>query len=119
VLRRRSTPLQPEPRRYHVGAIAIDAALHQVTRHGELVHLTPKEFDLIAFLARHAGRVLTHRQILSEVWGPAHGADTQYLRVFIGQLRQKLEGDPTEPKLILTEPGIGYRVSEPDERPGS
>jgi two-component system KDP operon response regulator KdpE len=74
------------------------------------VRLTRKEFELIALLARHAGRVLTHRQILTEVWGPAHGGDTQYLRVFIGQLRLKLEDDPAEPKLILTEPGVGYRV---------
>jgi two-component system KDP operon response regulator KdpE len=64
----------------------------------------------LALLARHANRVLTHRQILGEIWGPAHGNDTQYLRVFIGQLRQKLEADPSEPRMILTEPGIGYRA---------
>ena len=75
------------------------------------MHLTPKEFELLALLVRHAGRVLTHRQLLTEVWGPAHGTDTQYLRVFIGQLRQKLEQDPSDPRLIITEPGIGYRVA--------
>ena len=94
---------------YSVGPIEIDTASHQVKRGGVVVHLTPKEFELLALLMRHAGRVLTHRQLLTEVWGPAHGADTQYLRVFIGQLRQKLEADPAEPKLIITEPGIGYR----------
>ena len=99
---------------YKIGPVEIDTAGHRVTRVGEQVHLTPKEFDLVAVLARHAGRVLTHRQILTEVLGPAHSADTQYLRVFIGQLRQKLEADPSEPKLILTEPGIGYRAASSD-----
>ena len=97
--------------RYQLGDVEIDRAGHQVRRGGEEVHLTPKEFDLIALLARHAGRVVTHRQILTEVWGPAHATDTQYLRVFIGQLRQKLERDPSEPALILTEPGVGYRAA--------
>ena len=112
VLRRRSTPVPTDTVRYEIGAIVVDAAAHQVTRNGELIRLTPKEFDLLAILFKHAGRVMTHRQILNEVWGPAHSSDTQYLRVFIGQLRQKLEDDPTEPKLILTEPGIGYRVQD-------
>ncbi len=74
--------------------------------------LTPKEFELLSFLARHAGRVVTHKQILSAVWGPAHLEDTQYLRVYVGQLRQKIESEPDDPKIILTEPGIGYRVAE-------
>ncbi len=94
-----------------VGPVEIDTASHHVKCEGVVVHLTPKEFDLFALLARHAGRVLTHRYLLTEVWGPAHAEDTQYLRVFIGQLRQKLEADPAEPKLIITEPGIGYRVA--------
>ena len=72
--------------------------------------LTPREFELVAFLARNAGKVATHRQILTAVWGPAHTEDTQYLRVYIGQLRQKLEADPAAPELLLTEPGIGYRL---------
>ena len=97
--------------RYDIDTVSVDTSLHQVTRRGEIVHLTPKEFDLLVFLARHSGRVLTHRQILTEVWGPAHGADTQYLRVFVGQLRQKLEDQPAEPKIIVTEPGVGYRIS--------
>jgi two-component system KDP operon response regulator KdpE len=111
VLRRRPQPAMAEAVRYQLGDVEIDLAGHQVRRTGEEVHLTPKEFDLIALLARYAGRVVTHRQILTEVWGPAHATDTQYLRVFIGQLRQKLERDPSEPALILTEPGVGYRAA--------
>jgi two-component system KDP operon response regulator KdpE len=95
-----------------VGDIEIDAVRHRVVRAGAEVRLTPKEFELLSFLARHVGRVLTHRQILSAVWGPAHTEDTQYLRVYIGQLRQKVEAKPDEPRIILTEPGIGYRIAE-------
>jgi two-component system, OmpR family, KDP operon response regulator KdpE len=114
VLRRRATTPHEVTSSYRIGHVTIDSGLHQVMQRDQMVHLTPKEFDLLLLLARHAGRIVTHRQILTEVWGPAHGADTQYLRVFIGQLRQKLEDEPTEPKLILTEPGIGYRVREWD-----
>lgn len=94
------------------GRLEIDILAHRVTRDGEPVKLTPKEFDLLAVLVRNAGRVLTHRQILTAVWGPAHTEDLQYLRVFIGQLRQKLEETPDAPGLIITEPGIGYRLNE-------
>lgn len=93
------------------GSLDVDILAHRVTRGGEPVKLTPKEFDLLAVLVRNAGRVLTHRQILTAVWGPAHTEDLQYLRVFIGQLRQKLEPAPDTPELILTEPGIGYRLN--------
>ncbi|WP_295557264.1 response regulator [uncultured Hyphomicrobium sp.] len=93
------------------GPLVIDILAHRVTRDGEPVKLTPKEFDLLAILVRNAGRVLTHRQILTAVWGPAHAEDLQYLRVFIGQLRQKLETDPDTPALITTESGIGYRLN--------
>ena len=110
VLRRQASAPTIEPSVYGVGSVCVDTGTHQVTRGGEPVHLTPKEFDLLVLLARHAGRVLTHRHILTEVWGPAHSADYQYLRVFVGQLRQKLEDNPAEPSLILTEPGIGYRA---------
>jgi two-component system KDP operon response regulator KdpE len=96
----------------HAGDIEIDVLRHRVTRAGEEIKLTPKEFELLSFLARHAGRVVTHRQILAAVWGPAHSEDTQYLRVYVGQLRQKIEPKPDEPQVILTEPGIGYRVAE-------
>ena len=94
-----------------VGDVEIDAVRHRVLRAGDEVRLTPREFALVAFLARHAGKVLTHRQILTAVWGPAHVHDTQYLRVYVGQLRQKLEIDPASPALLLTEPGVGYRCA--------
>ncbi len=98
--------------RLNAGSVTIDIPAHSVKRSGTSIRLTPKEFELLALLARNAGRVVTHRQLLTTVWGPAHGEDNQYLRVFIGQLRQKLEVDANEPKLILTEPGVGYRFSE-------
>ena len=85
---------------------------HRVTRAGSEIKLTPKEFELLDCLARHAGKVMTHRQLLTAVWGPAHAEDTQYLRVYIGQLRQKIEEDPDDPKVIVTELGIGYRLEE-------
>ncbi len=92
------------------GPVIIDLDKRLVTRSGEPVRLTPKEYDLLAILARQAGRVVTHRQILRTVWGPAHQEDMQYLRVFVGQLRGKIEEDSSAPKLIQTEPGIGYRL---------
>lgn len=95
-----------------VGGIEVDTVCHRVSRDGMEIKLTPKEFDLLAFLARHAGRVVTHRQILTAVWGPAHAEDTQYLRVYVGQLRQKIEKRPDDPHIVLTEPGIGYRIGE-------
>jgi len=95
-----------------IGDIEIDTARHRTTRRGAEIKLTPREFELLALLARHAGRVMTHRQLLTAVWGAAHAEDTQYLRVYIGQLRQKVEDDPEDPKLILTELGIGYRLAE-------
>jgi len=94
------------------GDLVIDILAHKVTIKGEPVRLTPKEHDLLDILVRNAGRVVTHRQILASVWGPAHTGDTQYLRVFIGQLRAKIEPDPANPSLILTEPGIGYRFAD-------
>jgi two-component system, OmpR family, KDP operon response regulator KdpE len=95
-----------------VGDLEIDALRHRVMRGGAELKLTPKEFELLSFLTRHAGRVLTHKQILAAVWGPAHTEDTQYLRVYIGQLRQKIERQADDPRIILTEPGIGYRIAE-------
>ena len=92
-----------------LGPLVIDLAAHRVDRAGEKLHLTPKEFDLLVALAETPGRVLTHRQLLARIWGPAHVEDVPYLRVFIGQLRQKVEADPARPELIVTEPGIGYR----------
>ena len=95
-----------------VGNLEVDAVRHRASRAGAELKLTPKEFELLSFLARHAGRVVTHKQILTAVWGPAHTEDTQYLRVYIGQLRQKIEDHPDDPRIILTEPGIGYRIAE-------
>jgi two-component system KDP operon response regulator KdpE len=95
-----------------VGPLEIDTSRHEVRLRGELVHLTPIEFRLLVVLAKHAGRVLTHRQILHEVWGPNAGAQTQYLRVYMTHLRKKLERDPARPKLLLNEPGVGYRLQD-------
>jgi two-component system KDP operon response regulator KdpE len=97
------------------GDLAVDLVRRQVTRDGRDVKLSPKEFDLLKHLVTHAGKVLTHRHLLREVWGPAHSADVQYLRVFIRGLRQKLEPDPTRPTHILTELGVGYRLRLPPE----
>jgi two-component system KDP operon response regulator KdpE len=98
------------------GDLAVDLVRRQVTRAGREVKLSPKEFDLLTHLVTHAGKVLTHRHLLREVWGPAHSDDVQYLRVFIRGLRQKLESDPTRPTHILTELGVGYRLQLPPEQ---
>jgi len=95
-----------------VGDVRVDVARHQVTVAGRAVELTPKEFAFLALLARWPGRVLTHRTILREVWGPEYGTETQYLRVYASQLRKKLDDDPERPRLV-TEPGVGYRLVEP------
>jgi two-component system KDP operon response regulator KdpE len=99
-----------EQTRLKFGVIEVDVLAHTVSLNGAPIKLTPKEFELLAILVRNAGRLLTHRQILVGVWGPAHTEDLQYLRVFIGQLRQKLKATPDAPDLIITEPGIGYRL---------
>ena len=108
-LRQRSHASEPPPPIVKSGALTIDFPRRLVTRGEELVHLSPKEYDLLAKLAQNAGKVVQHRDLLISIWGPAHAEDTQYLRVFIGQLRQKIESDPSEPQVIMTEPGIGYR----------
>ena len=92
-----------------VGDLTVDLVKRLVTRAGVAIRLSPREYDLLAQLVEGSGRVVTHRQLLTAVWGPAHEQDVQYLRVFIGQLRQKIEPDPASPSLILTEPGVGYR----------
>lgn len=91
------------------GDIQIDLVQRVVTRSGEAVHLTPLEYKLLTVLARHAGMVVTHRQLLNDVWGPGHAEDSTYLRMFMRQLRQKLEADATQPRHLLTEVGVGYR----------
>jgi two-component system KDP operon response regulator KdpE len=98
------------------GDLSIDLVRRHVSRAGHEVKLSPKEFELLRHLVAHAGKVLTHRYLLREVWGPAHAEEVQYLRVFIRGLRQKLEDDPTRPKHILTELGVGYRLQLPPEQ---
>ncbi|HET6329193.1 MAG TPA: response regulator [Holophagaceae bacterium] len=90
----------------------VDFARREVTARGLRVHLTPNEFKLLAVLAQHAGKVLTHRQLLREVWGPTQAAQPHYLRVYMAQLRHKLEADPARPKHLITESGVGYRLRE-------
>ena len=91
------------------GKLTIDLARHVVTRDGEEVKLTATEFKLLAYLATNAGRVLTHRTILTNVWGPAEAEQVEYLRVYMRQLRKKLEDDPRQPQYLVTEPAVGYR----------
>ena len=109
VARRHAQPSPEEPI-FTAGAVQIDLARRTVTRNGEPVKLTPTEYALLRLLVQHAGRVLTHRQILREVWGPEYVDETHYLRVYFAQLRQKLEVNPALPRLIVTEPGVGYRL---------
>lgn len=110
-LRHRASATEPPPR-IEIDGVAMDFDRRLVTRDGIAIKLTPKEYELLAILFRNRGRVVTHRQILTRVWGPAHSEDTQYLRVFIGQLRAKIERDPTTPRIVTTEPGVGYRAAE-------
>lgn len=93
-----------------LGDVEIDLAKREVRAPGGPIHLTPIEFRLLSSLAQHEGMVLTHRHLLREVWGPAHGEQPQYLRVYMKQLRQKLEPDPVQPRFFLTETGVGYRL---------
>lgn len=94
----------------HNGPLRMDLARHEVFLRDKLLALTPKEYNLLRYFIVHRGKMLTHRQILNEVWGPAHSGDTQYLRVFVSQLREKIDDDPLATKLITTESGIGYRM---------
>lgn len=95
-----------------IGALRIDAADHSATMDGIPLHLTRREFDLLWMLASHRGRLVTQEMILRAIWGPAHAEDSQYLRVYIRQLRQKLGDDAANPRFIFTEPGVGYRLAE-------
>lgn len=94
---------------FRFGEVDVDLARHEVKRNGEPVKLTAREFRLLAVLVANAGKVLTHRHLLHEVWGPGHANDSHYLRVYVGHLRQKLERDPALPEHLLTEIGVGYR----------
>jgi two-component system KDP operon response regulator KdpE len=93
-----------------VGDLSIDVLAREVKRAGQAIKLSRREFDLLAYLAEHAGKVITHQQALTQVWGPGHGEYIEYLRVYVRQLRQKIETDPQHPTLILTVPGVGYRI---------
>jgi two-component system KDP operon response regulator KdpE len=95
------------------GDLVIDRDRHSVSRDGEKIRLTPKEFDLLIFLAQHPGRVLTHRAILKAIWGPHAVDQPEHLRVLLGSLRKKIERDPARPRYIVTEPWVGYRFADP------
>jgi two-component system KDP operon response regulator KdpE len=110
----RTDPLVTEESAYACGDLHIDLARRAVTRGGEPVHLTPIEYRLLTALARHAGKVLTHQQILKTVWGPAYAAQSHYVRVHMAELRKKIEPEPSRPRYLLTEPGVGYRLRAAD-----
>jgi two-component system KDP operon response regulator KdpE len=96
-----------------VGDLLIDVPKRLVTRGGDRVKLTPHEFDLLRVLAQNRGKLLTHRMLLREVWGPAYGEEAHYLHVYVSHLRAKVERDPSRPEILLTEPGAGYRLVDP------
>ncbi|WP_244848307.1 MULTISPECIES: two-component system response regulator KdpE [unclassified Caballeronia] len=110
-LRRRNQTAASETPVVSFGDVTVDLALRRVTRNGESVHLTPIEYRLLATLVRDAGRVLTHRHLLREVWGPSHVESPHYLRIYMAHLRQKLERDAAQPEHIVTETGVGYRLA--------
>lgn len=112
-MRHRGRPLEAAITQYQREGVEIDLKLRRVRREGAEVHLTPREFDLLARLVRQAGQVVTHRKLLTDVWGAVHCEQTHYLRLYMAQLRGKLEANAAEPCLLLTEPGVGYRIAEP------
>lgn len=112
-LRRQEGRGSPEASTVQLGSVSVDRVSRRVTRHGEEVHLTPTEYRLLTLMLQHSGRVLTHRHILREVWGPGRADQTHYLRVYMQQLREKLEEDPRRPRLLITEAGVGYRLTSP------
>ena len=112
-LRHASRPADaPEAPVFEAGQVRVDLVRRRVYRAGDEIHLTPTEYKLLATMIRHAGRVATHRQLLEEVWGANYVGQTHYLRVYMAQLRHKLEPDPARPRLLATEPGVGYRLRE-------
>jgi two-component system KDP operon response regulator KdpE len=108
---RRTEGEEGEPR-VALGDLVVDLAGRSVSRKGEQVHLTPIEFDLLRALALHRGKLVTHRQLLREVWGPGYETETHYLRVHVAHIRAKIEADPARPRHLLTEPGVGYRLGD-------
>jgi DNA-binding response OmpR family regulator len=116
VLRRSKWPESVVTREgFRVGPIAIDFAQHAVTVEGEPVKLTPTEYRLLTYLATNVNRVITHRELLRSVWGPEYGDESEYLRVYMRYLRQKLEPEPSSPRYLLTRPGAGYMLHRPEE----
>ncbi|WP_082877027.1 winged helix-turn-helix domain-containing protein [Hydrogenophaga crassostreae] len=111
-LRHKGRQTLPAVTRYAHDGLEVDVEAHRVRLHGQTVHLTPTEFKLLARLMRHPGQVVTHRQLLVEVWGEEFTTHTHYLRLYMGQLRAKLENDPADPHRLLTEPGVGYCLVE-------
>ncbi len=109
VLRRSGPSLEPL---IEVGELSIDVANRAVTRGGERVKLSPHEFDLLRVLAQNRGKLLTHRMLLREVWGPSYQVEAHYLHVYVSNLRRKIEPEPSSPRYVLTEPGAGYRLSD-------
>ena len=112
-LRHRGTTVQPTLTNYRHSDLEVDLVTRRVLSRGRDVHLTPTEYALLARLVRQAGQVLTHRQLLADVWGAEFVQHTHYLRLYMAQLRAKLEADPADPQLLLTETGVGYRLAEP------
>lgn len=112
---RRTPNGEQAPAAVNFGTLHIDFARREVTRDGQLIHLTPIEYKLLVLLAQNAGKVLTHRQILKHVWGPTHTNQPHYVRVHMAELRKKIEADPARPKLLTTEPGVGYRLRDQPE----
>jgi two-component system, OmpR family, KDP operon response regulator KdpE len=116
-LRAVSRRVHPEeaigPASLHAGALELDVNRHVLYRRGEIVHLTPTEFELLALLMRNQGNTISHAKLLRTVWGPEYGTELDYLRSFVKTLRQKLEEDPAKPKYIVTEPWVGYRFCNP------
>jgi two-component system, OmpR family, KDP operon response regulator KdpE len=102
---------EPEPR-VVIGDLEVDLEARQVSRGGEPIHLTPIEFDLLRVLTQHRGKLVTHRQLLREVWGPAYETETHYLRVHVAHIRAKIEPEPSRPRYLITEPGVGYRLRD-------
>jgi len=113
-LRRVAVPLEPETAVIDIGDFRIDIPARKVEVKQKEVHLTPKEFDLLVYLARHPGKVVTHHALLTAVWGPNSAQQPEYLRVFVGHLRKKLEPDEGAPRYIVTEPWVGYRFEPGD-----
>jgi two-component system KDP operon response regulator KdpE len=107
-----SSATKAAPQVLKFGEVKIDLVRREVFRGEEELHLTPIEYKLLVLLAQHAGKVLTHRQILKDVWGPAYASQTHYVRVHMAELRKKVEADPSRPKLLVTEPGVGYRLRD-------